>query len=186
MEEVPEVIAEKSVPDKVIDDLILEESVNVPDSVIAKPPPIHEVHSQLNLSEVRDPGLCNQNDLTLTPQIEEVVLLPDQGGKQIPVDSDLALGSIPHLAHLFDKAEKTGRKEKLRWYYYSEEFEKKAIAIALESNISDQMARTQIYDEMEPYLPGIDKIGLVTYSVDAIGSLTGAQIQNIINLYTAE
>src|SRR5256885_8813795 len=31
--------------------------------------------------------------------------------KQIPVDSDLAPGSIPHLAHLFDKAEKTGRKE---------------------------------------------------------------------------
>ena len=245
MEEVPEVIAEQSVPDKVIDDFILEESVNVPDSVIAqpkqcKPPPIHEVHSQLNLSEVRDPGLCNQNGLTLTPQIEEVVLLPDQGGsledremdafldeehkkriseeirqrkrekklregdsreknldsepliadisgidsqdsviplnekdgqdvylaspssescvaspgfeyskegkvpykqkvekglvcellefirsheslpnsttssKQIPVDSDLAPGSIPHLAHLFDKAEKTGRKEKLR------------------------------------------------------------------------
>ncbi|CAI2197469.1 13977_t:CDS:1, partial [Funneliformis geosporum] len=27
--------------------------------------------------------------------------------KQIPVDSDLASGSIPHLAHLFDKAEKT-------------------------------------------------------------------------------
>ncbi|PKC73411.1 hypothetical protein RhiirA1_530429 [Rhizophagus irregularis] len=291
MEKVPEVIAEQSVPDKVIDDFILEESVNVPDSVIAQPkqcipPPIHEVYSQLNLSEVRDPGLCNQNGLTLTPQIEEVVLLPDQGGsledremdafldeeqkgldsviplnekdgqdvylaspssescvaspgfeyiekglvcellefirsheslpnstassKQIPVDSDLAPGSIPHLAHLFDKAEKTGRKEKLRWYYYSEEFEKKAITIALENNISDQMARTQIYNEMEPYLPGkkrenlrkvtqkakniytlfkeigIDKIGLVTYSVDAIGSLTGAQIQNIINLYTAE
>ncbi|CAI2197943.1 11861_t:CDS:1, partial [Funneliformis geosporum] len=32
----------------------------------------------------------------------------------------------------------------------------------------------------------IDKIRLVTYSVDAIGSLTGAQIQNIINFYTAE
>ena len=46
MEEVPEVIAEQSVPDKVIDDFILKESVNVPDSVIAqpkqcKPPPIH-------------------------------------------------------------------------------------------------------------------------------------------------
>ncbi|CAB5377963.1 unnamed protein product [Rhizophagus irregularis] len=312
MEEVPEVIAEQSVPDKVIDDFILEESVNVPDSVIAqpkqcKPPPIHEVHSQLNLSEVRDPGLCNQNGLTLTPQIEEkriseeirqrkqekklregdsreknldsepliadisdidsqdsVIPLNEKDGqdvylaspssespgfeyskegkvpykqkvekglvcellefirsheslpnstassKQIPVDSDLAPGSIPHLSHLFDKAEKTGRKEKLRWYYYSEEFEKKAITIALENNISDQMARTQIYDEMEPYLPGkkrenlrkvtqkakniytlfkeigIDKIRLVTYSVDAIGSLTGAQIQNIINLYTAE
>ncbi|UZO02215.1 uncharacterized protein OCT59_020705 [Rhizophagus irregularis] len=249
MEEVPEVIAEQSVPDKVIDDFILEESVNVPDSVIAQPkqcipPPIHEVYSQLNLSEVRDPGLCNQNGLTLTPQIEEdsVIPLNEKDGqdvylaspssescvaspgfeyskegkfpinknKQIPVDSDLAPGSIPHLAHLFDKAEKTGRKEKLRWYYYSEEFEKKAITIALENNISDQMARTQIYNEMEPYLPGkkrenlrkvtqkakniytlfkeigIDKIGLVTYSVDAIGSLTGAQIQNIINLYTAE
>ncbi|CAG8777831.1 8298_t:CDS:2, partial [Funneliformis caledonium] len=71
MEEVPEVIAEQSVSDKIIDDFILEESVNVPDSVIAKPPSIHEVHSQLNLSEVRDPGLCNQNGLTLTPQIEE-------------------------------------------------------------------------------------------------------------------
>ncbi|CAG8743672.1 915_t:CDS:1, partial [Funneliformis mosseae] len=80
MEEVPEVIAEQSVSDKIIDDFILEESVNVTDSVIAKPPSIHEVHSQLNLSEVRDPGLCNQNGLTLTPQIEEVVLLPDQGG----------------------------------------------------------------------------------------------------------
>ena len=53
--------------------------------------------------------------------------------KQIPVDSDLASGSIPHLAHLFDKAEKTGRKEKLRWYYYSEKFEKKAITIAFET-----------------------------------------------------
>ena len=56
MENVPEVIAEQSVPDKVIDDFILEESVNVPDSVIAqpkqcKPPPIHEVHSQLKLSD---------------------------------------------------------------------------------------------------------------------------------------
>ncbi|CAG8642881.1 7344_t:CDS:2, partial [Funneliformis mosseae] len=193
IEEVLEVIAEQSVSDKVIDDFILEESVNIPDSVIAKPPPIHEVYSQLNLSE-----------------IEEVVLLPDQVGslssescvassgfeyskdgkvpykqkvekglvckllefirsyeslpnstassKQIPVDSDLAPGSIPHLAHLFDKAKKTGQKEKLRWYYYSEEFEKKAITIALGSNISDQMARTQIYDEMELYLSECQKV----------------------------
>ncbi|CAI2188396.1 17343_t:CDS:2, partial [Funneliformis geosporum] len=103
MEEVFEVIAEQSVPDK------------------CKFPPIHEIHSQLN-SEMRDPGLCNQNSLTLTLQIEE--------------------------------AEKTGWKEKLHWYYYSEEFEKKVITIALESNISDQMARTQIYDEIEPYLSG--------------------------------
>ena len=78
MGEVPEV------SDKVIDDFILEEPVKVPDSVIAQPkqcktPPIHEVHSQLNLSEVRDPGPCNQNGLTFTLQIEEVVLLPDQG-----------------------------------------------------------------------------------------------------------
>ncbi|CAG8733210.1 3778_t:CDS:2, partial [Acaulospora colombiana] len=36
----------------------------------------------------------------------------------VPVDIDLTPGSVPHLAHLFGKAEKTGRKEKLRWYYY--------------------------------------------------------------------
>ncbi|CAI2185781.1 18779_t:CDS:2 [Funneliformis geosporum] len=74
MKEVPKVVAEQSVPDKIIDDFILKESVNVSDSVIAqpkqcKPPLIHEVHSQLNLSELRDPGLCNQNGLTLTSQI---------------------------------------------------------------------------------------------------------------------
>src|SRR4051794_39105844 len=39
----------------------------------------------------------------------------------VPVNADLIPGSVPHLAHLFDKAEKTGWKEKLRWYYYSEE-----------------------------------------------------------------
>ena len=72
------------------------------------------------------------------------------------------------------------------------------------------MARTQIYDEMELYLPGkkreylrkmtqkakniytlfkgigIDKVGVVTPSADAISRLTDAQIQNIINLYTDE
>ena len=33
---------------------------------------------------------------------------------------------------------------------------------------------------------GIDKIGVVTSSADAISRLTDAQIQNIINLYTDE
>ncbi|CAG8719567.1 19192_t:CDS:2, partial [Racocetra fulgida] len=126
----------------------------------------------------------------------------------IPVDIDLTSGSIPHLAHLFGKAEKTGRKEKLRWYYYSEEYEKRVSNLSSEKNISDQMARTQIYDEMMQYLLGIkreylrkmtqkartiytlfkgigtDKIEYISYSVDAISSLTGTQIQNIISLYT--
>ncbi|CAG8642391.1 5904_t:CDS:2 [Paraglomus brasilianum] len=112
-------------------------------------------------------------------------------------------GSASHLAHLFDKAKKT---EILRWYYYSEEFEKKVRDISSENEINNQMARTQIYNEMEPYLPGIkreylrkktqkarniytlfkeiriDKIKHITYSADAISSLTGVQIQNIINL----
>ncbi|CAG8840979.1 9070_t:CDS:2, partial [Racocetra persica] len=55
------------------------------------------------------------------------------------------------------EAEKTSRKKKLQWYYYSEEYEKKAKTISLENNISNQMARTQIYDEMVPYLPGIKR-----------------------------
>ncbi|CAH1768328.1 11466_t:CDS:2, partial [Entrophospora sp. SA101] len=61
--------------------------------------------------------------------------------------------STSHLAHLFDKAKKTGQKEILRWYCYSEEFGKK------------------------------DKIQQVTHSADAISSLTGVQIQNIINRF---
>jgi len=73
----------------------------------------------------------------------------------VPANADLTPGSVLHLAHLFDKAEKTGRKEKLRWYYLF-----KGI--------------------------GIDKIGVVTSSADAISRLTDAQIQNIINLYTDE
>src|SRR6266542_2230849 len=65
----------------------------------------------------------------------------------IPLGSaDLTPGSVPHLAHLFDKAEKTGRKEKLRWYYYSEEYKKKVVTLSSKNNISDQMARTQIYE----------------------------------------
>ncbi|CAG8621748.1 9665_t:CDS:2, partial [Diversispora eburnea] len=75
----------------------------------------------------------------------------------ILVGIDLTPGSISHLAQLFDKTEKTGQKEKLRWYYYSEEYEKKVITISSENNISDQMARTQIYDEMMLYLPGIKR-----------------------------
>jgi hypothetical protein len=122
--------------------------------------------------------------------------------------ADLTSGSVSHLTHLFNKAEKTGWKKKLRWYYYSEEYKKKVVTFRFENNISDQMARTQIYDEMELYLPGkkreylrkmtqktkniytlfkgigIDKIGVVTSSADAISSVTDAQIQNIINLYT--
>ncbi|CAG8837516.1 28661_t:CDS:2, partial [Racocetra persica] len=70
---------------------------------------------------------------------------------------DLTIGTTPYLAYLFNKAEKTSRKKKLQWYYYSEEYEKKVKTISLENNISDQIARTQIYDEMVPYLPGIKR-----------------------------
>ncbi|CAG8501132.1 10028_t:CDS:2, partial [Diversispora eburnea] len=43
------------------------------------------------------------------------------------------------------------------WYCYSEECEKKVSTLNSENNISDQMARTQIYDEMVQYLPGIKR-----------------------------
>ncbi|CAG8708824.1 15749_t:CDS:2, partial [Racocetra fulgida] len=95
----------------------------------------------------------------------------------VPVDADPTPGSVPHLAHLFDKAEKTGRKEKLRWYYYSEEYEKKYL------RKMTQKAKN-IYTLFKGV--GIDKIGVVTCSADAISRLTDAQIQNIINLYTDE
>ncbi|CAG8641080.1 189_t:CDS:1, partial [Diversispora eburnea] len=58
-------------------------------------------------------------------------------------EDDLIPDSSPYLAHSFSKAEKTGRKEKLRWYCYSEKCEKKVSTLSSENNISDQMARTQ-------------------------------------------
>ncbi|CAI2199981.1 20602_t:CDS:2, partial [Funneliformis geosporum] len=60
--------------------------------------------------------------------VKESILKESSADKYIPdvlVNADLTPSSILHLAHLFDKAEKTGRKEKLQWYYYSEEYEKK-------------------------------------------------------------
>jgi hypothetical protein len=57
--------------------------------------------------------------------------------KHIPdvlVNTDLTPGSIPHLIYLFDKAEKTGQKEKLRWYYYSKEYEKKVTTLSSKNN----------------------------------------------------
>ncbi|CAG8585365.1 8148_t:CDS:2, partial [Diversispora eburnea] len=62
--------------------------------------------------------------------------------QNISVGTDLIPGSVPYLTRLFDKAEKTGRKEKLRGYYYSEEIERKVKTNSLENNISDKMART--------------------------------------------
>ena len=72
-------------------------------------------------------------------------------------EDNLISDSSPYLAHLFSKAEKTGWKEKLQWYCYSEECEKKVSTLSSENNISEQMARTQIYDEMMQYLPGIKR-----------------------------
>jgi hypothetical protein len=85
------------------------------------------------------------HDFTSLPNSISSKHIPD-----VPVDANLTPGSVPHLAHLFDKAERTFG----RWYHYSEEYEKKAVTLSSENNISDQMARTQIYDEIELYLPG--------------------------------
>ncbi|RGB24511.1 hypothetical protein C1646_772991 [Rhizophagus diaphanus] len=114
--------------------------------------------------------------------------------KDVLVNTDLTPGSVPHLAYLFDKTEKTV----IKW-----------------------QERRFIYDEIELYLPGkkreylckmtqkakntytlfkgieIDKIGVVTSIVVSEiqlanlkfkipKSLTNTQIQNIINLYTDE
>ncbi|GES82230.1 hypothetical protein GLOIN_2v1882276 [Rhizophagus clarus] len=175
---------------------VVKESTPNQSSLILMEPQKKE-EKQVNLSEIKG------EKISYNQKVEQDFIY-------VPVNANLTPGSVPHLAYLFDKAEKTGQKEKLRWYYYSEEYEKKVIVLSSENNISNQMARTQIYDEMELYLPskkreylrkmtqkakniytlfkriGIDKIGVVTCSADAISRLTDAQIQNIINLYTDE
>ncbi|CAB5394842.1 unnamed protein product [Rhizophagus irregularis] len=104
--------------------------------------PIPEKVEQDLICELLEFIRCH--DSTSLPNSISSKHIPD-----VPVDANLTPGSVPYLARLFDKAEKTGQKEKLRWYYYSEEYEKKVVTLSSENNISNQMARTQIYDEME-------------------------------------
>ncbi|RHZ89145.1 hypothetical protein Glove_18g58 [Diversispora epigaea] len=63
-------------------------------------------------------------------------------------ESKLILGSASHLAHLFDKNSKKVRD------------------ISLKNEINNQTARTQIYNEIEPYLPDIKKEYLHSSIVD--------------------
>ncbi|CAI2193300.1 13776_t:CDS:2 [Funneliformis geosporum] len=155
------------------------------------------IHIETNC--ITDLSMTSTGLVTPSEQVIEKSIPKESSAESaIPFNADLTLGSVFHLAHLFDKAEKTGQKEKLRWYYYSEEYEKKIVTLRFENNISDQMVRTQIYNEMELYLPGkkreylrkmtqkakniytlfkgigIDKIGVVTSSADAISRLTDA------------
>ncbi|CAG8719879.1 3284_t:CDS:2, partial [Cetraspora pellucida] len=165
------------------------EDPNIADARLS--PGIHDISSKIPYNQKVEQGLIRElfkfirgTDFISLQNLKKTPLnsIFIKQISDIPVDIDLTPGSAPHLAHLFGKAEKTGRKEKLRWYYYSEEYEKKVSNLSSEKNISDQMARTQIYDEMMQYLPGIKRV----FAVDAISSLTGTQIQNIINLYTKE
>ncbi|GES77803.1 hypothetical protein GLOIN_2v1882276 [Rhizophagus clarus] len=158
-----------ALPEQVVKELTPNQS-----SLVLMEPQKKE-EKQVNLSEIKGEKISyNQKvEQDLICELLEFIrchdstsLLNSISSKHIPdvpVNANLTPGSVPHLVHLFDKAEKTGWKEKLR---------------------CDQMARTQIYDEME--LIGIDKIGVVTCSADAISRLTDAQIQNIINHYTDE
>ncbi|GES97963.1 hypothetical protein GLOIN_2v1790949 [Rhizophagus clarus] len=146
---------------------VVKESTPNQSSLVLMEPQKKE-EKQVNLSEIKGEKISyNQKvEQDLICELLEFIrchdstsLLNSISSKHIPdvpVNVNLTPGSVPHLAHLFNKAEKTGQKEKLRWYYYSEEYEKKVIVLSSENNISDQMdqmARTQIYDEMELYLP---------------------------------
>ncbi|RGB23673.1 hypothetical protein C1646_774162, partial [Rhizophagus diaphanus] len=178
-------------PEQVVKELASKES----SLVHMEPQGIEE--KQVNLSEIKEAKIpyYEKVEQDLICELLEFIRCHDSTPlpnsisskhiSDVPVNADLTPGSVLHLAHLFNKAEKTGRKEKLQCYYYSEKYEKKVVTLSSKNSISDQMARMQIYDEME-LNTGIDKIGVVTSSADAISRLTDAQIQNIINLYTDE
>ncbi|CAG8771080.1 11908_t:CDS:2, partial [Funneliformis caledonium] len=112
MEEVPEVVAEQSVSDKVIDDFILEESVNVPDSVIAKLPPIHEVHSQLNLSENLDsePFIANISDINSQ---DSVIPLNEKDGQDVYLASLSSKSYVASPGFEYSKDGKVPYKQKV-------------------------------------------------------------------------
>ncbi|CAG8809183.1 2856_t:CDS:2, partial [Cetraspora pellucida] len=84
--------------------------------------------------------------------------IPDRQILENMLDGDDSTsGSALHLVHLFNKAKKTGQKEILCWYCYSEEFEKKITDISFKNELNNQIVRTQIYNEMELFLSGIKR-----------------------------
>ncbi|RHZ86728.1 hypothetical protein Glove_46g14 [Diversispora epigaea] len=115
------------------------------------------------------------------------------------------------LIRLFHYAIRFRHEEILAWYYYSDDFENKVIEICRELGVTDKTARTQLYNKMLNHLPGItsenlrmktlrakkiqmlfgkdgvgkDKIRQVSYSTNAISSLTNSQIQNVIKNVTS-
>ncbi|CAG8763496.1 4346_t:CDS:1, partial [Racocetra fulgida] len=85
-------------------------------------------------------------------------------GKNIEFINNEPSNSAPvELAHLLYQASKARKKsikakqeEILSWGCYSEKYEDRVIKITSENkNLKDKTARTQIYNEMKPYLTGI-------------------------------
>ena len=112
--------------------------------------------------------------------------------------------SAQNIVFMFKKANKFGQEAILYWYYFIEKYDKR-IDNLVAGGVKKKTATSMVYQEIKQLLPeitdvnlrqkilrarklyklfntsGIEKIKQVSYSADAISSLSYPQIQNIID-----
>ncbi|CAG8615654.1 8179_t:CDS:2 [Ambispora gerdemannii] len=119
-------------------------------------------------------------------------------------DQDSSSVTAESIVHAFYKAIQSGQEGILYWYYFIEKYDKKIDKIVI-SGVKRKTVTSMVYQEIKQLLPditdknlrqkilrarkiytlfntlGVEKIKQVSYSADAISSLTYQQIQNIID-----
>ncbi|GES90817.1 hypothetical protein GLOIN_2v1790230 [Rhizophagus clarus] len=127
-------------------------------------------------------------------------LLPNQTLEEQDPSSDTA----QNIVCMFRKANKLGQEEILYWCYFIEKYDKRIDNLVV-GGVKKKTATSMVYQEIKQLLPditgvnlrqkilrvrklyklfntlGIEKIKQVSYSADAISSLSYPQIQNIID-----
>uniref|UniRef100_U9TWG0 Uncharacterized protein n=1 Tax=Rhizophagus irregularis (strain DAOM 181602 / DAOM 197198 / MUCL 43194) TaxID=747089 RepID=U9TWG0_RHIID len=117
---------------------------------------------------------------------------------------DPSSDTAQNIVCMFRKANKLGQEAILYWYYFIEKYDKRIDNLVV-GGVKKKTATSMVYQEIKQLLPditdvnlrqkilrarklyklfntlGIEKIKQVSYSADAISSLSYPQIQNIIN-----
>jgi hypothetical protein len=123
---------------------------------------------------------------------------------QTSEEQDPSSDTAQNIVCMFRKANKLGQEAILYWYYFIEKYDKRIDNLVV-GGVKKKTATSMVYQEIKQLLPeitdvnlrqkilrarklyklfntlGIEKIKQVSYSADAISSLSYPQIQNIID-----
>ena len=123
---------------------------------------------------------------------------------QTSEEQDPSSDTTQNIVCMFRKANKLGLEAILYWYYFIEKYDKRINNLVF-GRVKKKTATSMVYQEIKQLLPditdvnlrqkilrarklyklfntlGIEKIKQVSYSADAISSLSYLQIQNIID-----